>query len=236
MTNPTFDFEREYWEQGISLIAGLDEAGMGALAGPVVASAVVFNCRSDQTQNEKRKTKNYGVLLAQDNICIRDSKTLSAKQREKAETWIKENALAWAVGEASVDEITELNIRGAAHLAMRRAVEQLYCSPDLLLIDGNPVQIHNSIPSVSIVGGDGLSFSIAAASILAKVHRDRILTALDKEYPVYGFAGHKGYGSAGHMDALRKHGPCKWHRPTYRPVRILREVSMTNTEYRKNHQ
>ena len=223
MTNPTFDFEREYWEQGILLIAGLDEAGMGALAGPVVASAVLFNRRSE-------------IPMPNTQYPIRDSKTLSAGQREKAETWIKENALAWAVGEASVDEITELNIRGAAHLAMRRAVEQLYCSPDLLLIDGNPVQIHNSIPSVSIVGGDGLSFSIAAASILAKVHRDRILTALDKEYPVYGFAGHKGYGSAGHMDALRKHGPCKWHRPTYRPVRILREVSMTNTEYRKNHQ
>ncbi len=182
---------------------------MGALAGPVVAAAVVFN---NSTQAEKSSEK------LSINVSIRDSKTLSTGQREKAACWIKEFALSWAVGSASVDEITALNIRGAAHLAMQRAVDKLKVKPDLLLIDGNPAQPHPNIIAVNIVKGDALSYSIAAASIIAKVHRDNLMTKLDSLFPIYGFAQHKGYGSRDHLAMLNKHGPSLHHRPTYAPV------------------
>lgn len=207
MINPTFEFENLYWEQRITRVAGVDEAGMGALAGPVVAGAVIFSKEMPTTNEEK--------------ISIRDSKTLSQKQREKAAEYIQKHALAWAVAEASVEEITELNIRRAAHLAMQRAVDQLSPQADILLIDGNPAQPHQTIPAVNLIDGDALSFSIAAASILAKVHRDSIMTALDKDFPQYGFAKHKGYGAKVHMEALQTAGPCIHHRTTYVPVAKL---------------
>lgn len=199
----SFDHEQQYWQQNICLVAGIDEAGMGALAGPVVAAAVIF--RKD-------------VAVKDDRGLIRDSKRLSPKQREKAAVLVKESALAWATGEASVEEITHLNIRRASHLAMRRAVDNLSDQPELLLIDGTPAQPHSLIPAVNIIDGDALVFSIAAASILAKVHRDTIMTALDAQYPQYGFAKHKGYGSSLHLAALKEHGVCPYHRPTYAPV------------------
>jgi ribonuclease HII len=214
--NPTFEPEQEYWQQGITLLAGIDEAGMGALAGPVVAAAVVFDS-SGGTQKSKRKSQNYGVASS-DNVLVRDSKTLSARQREKAAGWIKGHALAWAVGVASVEEITSLNIRVASHLAMRRAVDRLAVRPDLLLVDGTPAQPHPVIPAVNIVDGDALSLSIAAAGILAKVHRDDLMCRLDRKFPVFGFASHKGYGSVAHLAVLAKLGPCSCHRPTYAPV------------------
>jgi ribonuclease HII len=206
--SPTFDCERQYWQQDILHVAGVDEAGMGCLAGPVCAAAVVFDYAAEsEIMNQK--------------LCIRDSKQLSAKKREAAAEYIKEHALVWAVGEASVKEITKTNIRAASHLAMKRAVNALATVPQLLLIDGTPAQPHSHIPAVNIIDGDALSFSIAAASILAKVHRDYIMINLDKEFPHYGFASHKGYGSKAHLEALSTHGVTPHHRTTYAPVAQL---------------
>jgi ribonuclease HII len=184
---------------GHAVVAGVDEVGMGCLAGPVVAGAVI-------------------MPLGLEIPGVRDSKTLSARQREKLAEIIREKAAAWAVAEASVDEIGQLNILAASRLAMRRAVEALGMKPDFVLIDGNPVP---GLPwrSKSIVDGDKKSFAIAAASIVAKVHRDRMLAEFDAAHPGYGFAKHKGYGTAVHMAALRTLGPCAIHRMTYAPVR-----------------
>jgi ribonuclease HII len=197
--NATFSFEQSYWDEGILAVCGIDEVGMGALAGPVVAGAVIFAAGTDISG-------------------LRDSKKLSARQREKLVNTICEQATAYAIGEASVAEIFRLNIRRASHLAMRRAVEGLATRPELLLIDGNPVQIHKAIPAVNIIKGDSLCNSIAAASIIAKVHRDRIMTALHEEFPLYDLAGNKGYGSASHMAALRAYGATIHHRAAYGPV------------------
>lgn len=206
MRIPSLQHELSYWDQGITVIAGIDEVGMGALAGPVVAAAVVIVAGSTKQVAWVKET------------VIRDSKTLSSRQREQAAIVIKQNALAWAIGEATVEEITALNIRRAAHVAMQRAVDQLSVVPELLLIDGNPAQPHPAIAAVNIIGGDGLSLSIAAASIIAKVYRDSLMQQLDAAYPGYGFAGHKGYGSALHLAALKSQGPCPIHRVTYAPV------------------
>lgn len=208
MQIPSFEYEQQYWQHGVELVAGLDEVGMGALAGPVCAAAVIF----------RREIHNASASRRTEIPSIRDSKTLSAKQREIAATWIQEQSLSWAVGEASVEEITELNIRNAAQLAMRRAVDGLTKTPDLLLLDGTPAQIHPLIPTTNIVNGDALSFSIAAASILAKIHRDAIMINLDATFPNYGFASHKGYGSKQHLQALEEFGASPHHRPTYAPV------------------
>lgn len=209
-----FNFEQSYWQQGITLLAGLDEAGMGALAGPVVAAAVVFNLKTplpSPLSEQSIKGGNGGLV-------IRDSKTLSARQREASAAWIKKHALSWAVGEASVAEITQLNIRSASHLAMRRAIAGLTSAPELVLIDGLPVKLHPTIPAVNVVDGDALIFSIAAASILAKVYRDSIMSRLDADYPHYGWGSNNGYGSCLHLVALDARGPTPHHRPTYAPV------------------
>lgn len=205
----TFQYEAVYWQQGIKIIAGIDEAGMGALAGPVVAAAVIFD--------SVLVTGSW--FLVPD--LIRDSKTLSARQREAAVTWIQTNAVAWAVGEASVAEINTFNIRRASHIAMRRAVGKLSVQPELLLIDGHPASPHPSIAATNLIKGDQLSFSVAAASIIAKVHRDRLMIALHTIFPDYNFAGHKGYGSSRHLAALNKHGPSPHHRAHYAPVARL---------------
>lgn len=204
LQDPTWKYEGRYWQAGIGLIAGVDEVGMGALAGPVVAAAAVFTSEALPEAGSKIK--------------IRDSKKLSAAQREKAKDWIIRTALGWAIGEASVEEINQLNIRQASHLAMRRALASLGHVPDLILVDGNPVQLHEQIPTINIIKGDQLCYSIAAASILAKVHRDAVMTKLDQEFPQYGFAGHKGYGSAMHLAALKESGATPYHRISYAPV------------------
>lgn len=204
---PTFDFEQQYWQQGILHVAGIDEVGMGALAGPVVAGAVVF---------DGSVASNITDLISE--VAIRDSKTLSAKQREKAVLWIQEHALAFAIGEASVAEIFSLNIRLASHLAMQRAVQALAQTPDIYLIDGNPVQINATVPAINVIKGDSLCYSIAAASILAKVHRDNLMHQLHEQYPAYNFAGNKGYGSASHLMALKELGATQHHRAGYAPV------------------
>lgn len=204
-TPPTFAYERQYWQQGIDLVAGLDEVGMGAWAGPVVAGAVIFAA---------------GTRLRG----IRDSKQLTSRQREQLAPQIKDKAVAWAVAEASVEEISALNIRQASFLAMRRALEQLKPTPELLLIDGRGEQLVPDIPAEYIIKGDAVCLSIAAASILAKVYRDALMIQLGEKYPNYGFAGHKGYGAPLHQQALQQYGPTPVHRPTYAPVAACRQA------------
>lgn len=200
---PTFVHERVYWQQGIQHVAGLDEVGVGALAGPVVAGAVVFDS----------ETSVQG---------IRDSKQLSSRQRAVVVEHIKCHALAWAIGEASVAEISSFNIRGAARLAMQRAVAQLACVPDFLLVDGLSFPgLHPTIPHQAIVGGDRFSLSIAAASIVAKEYRDELMRKLSVSFPEYGFAQHKGYATAAHKQALGRYGATPCHRATYAPVSSL---------------
>jgi ribonuclease HII len=216
---PSFEYESEYRTQGIGLIAGIDEVGMGALAGPVVAGAVMFEIRNPKTLNPKQIINSKFKI--QNEIVIRDSKAMTAKQREEAVEWIKTNALAWAVGEASVEEIDTINIRQASHLAMRRAVDALSVMPGLLLIDGNPAQPHTKIPAVNIIKGDQLCYSIAAASIVAKVYRDKMMENFSRRFPGYDWESNKGYGSLSHKNALLDKGITVLHRKSYAPVAAL---------------
>ena len=181
--------------------AGCDEAGRGCLAGPVCAAAVIL-------------PKGY------ENAMLNDSKKLTAKQRSDLRQTIEQDALAWAVAFVDNNEIDEINILNASMLAMRRAVEMLPIKADFALIDGNCSRGFN-IPTETVVKGDSKSYSIAAASILAKVTRDRQCAELDREYPMYGIAKNKGYGSKAHMDALREHGPAPIHRTKF--IRFLDE-------------
>jgi len=180
------------------LTAGVDEAGRGPLAGPVIAAAVILD----------ELNPIHG---------LNDSKKLSAKRREALFDEIRARALCFAIAEASVQEIDEINILQATLLAMKRAVEALRLPPKLVLVDGNRLPIL-SIRSEAIVQGDALVPAISAASILAKVHRDRLCEAMHQQYPVYGFDQHKGYGTAQHMAALQAHGPADCHRMTFAPV------------------
>ena len=183
---------------GALRIAGIDEVGRGPLFGPVVAAAVILprGCRLEG---------------------LTDSKKLSPKKRNELDIEIRLNALAWAIAAVDVETIDRINIRRASLEAMRRAVEKLALSPDLLLIDGRDT-IEWECPQQAVIHGDATSFSIAAASVLAKVHRDRLLVELDAEYPGYGLARHKGYGSPEHMEALARLGPTPLHRRSYQPV------------------
>ena len=180
------------------LTAGVDEAGRGPLAGPVVAAAVILD------------EKNPIAGLA-------DSKKLTALRREKLFDEIRAKALCCSIAEASVEEIDRLNILQATLLAMRRAVEGLRLKPGKVLIDGNRIPVMDVLAE-AIVKGDALIPAISAASILAKVSRDRWCAELHQLYPQYGFAGHKGYGTAEHLAALREHGACPQHRRTFAPV------------------
>ena len=180
------------------LIAGVDEAGRGPLAGPVVAAAVILD--------ERQPIKG-----------LADSKTLTALRREKLFDEIRAKALCCSISQASVEEIEQLNILQATLLAMRRAVEGLRLLPKLVLVDGNRLPLL-AMRAEAIVRGDALVPAISAASILAKVHRDRWCAEYDQQFPQYGFARHKGYGTAEHLAALREHGACPQHRKTFRPV------------------
>ena len=182
----------------VGLVAGVDEAGRGPLAGPVVAAAVIL----DDTQPIAG---------------LADSKVLTAARRERLFDEIRAKALCCSIGLASVEDIERLNILHATMLAMRRAVEGLRLKPVKVLVDGNRLPPLD-ILSEAIVGGDAKVASISAASILAKVHRDRLCQELHERYPVYGFASHKGYGTAEHLQALREHGPCPEHRRSFAPV------------------
>ena len=183
------------------LVAGVDEAGRGPLAGPVVAAAVILDDR-------------------QPIAGVADSKVLSPRKRERLFDEIRAKALACCIAEASVEEIDRLNILQASLLAMRRAVEGLRLVPRRVLVDGNQLPALN-MPAAAIVSGDAKVPAISAASILAKVYRDRLCLALDRDYPDYGFAAHKGYPTAAHLAALRQHGACPVHRRSYAPVRAV---------------
>ncbi len=191
--------ERELRQRGCLRVAGIDEAGRGPLAGPVVAAAVILPERF-----------RHRVLT--------DSKKLSPQCREQIYAELTDCAeIFWAVAVVEVAEIDRINILRAAHEAMRRAVAALSLQPEHVLIDGLPVRPF-PIEQTALVGGDGLSFSIAAASVIAKVTRDRIMVEWDARHPDYGFAQHKGYGTALHLARLRAHGPCPIHRQSFLPV------------------
>ena len=195
----TLKHENALRKTGLQSIAGIDEAGRGPLAGPVVAAAVILP---------------EGFRLA----AIDDSKKLTAGLREEIyEALVSRTDICWAVSVVEHDEIDRYNILRATHEAMRRAVRTLATLPDHALIDGLPVRPF-PIPHTAIVEGDGKSKSIAAASILAKVTRDRIMLRMDVEYPAYGFAQHKGYATELHLERLKNHGPCLIHRKTFLPV------------------
>lgn len=189
-------YERSLREEGYRLIGGVDEAGRGPLAGPVFAACVVFE---------------EGVVVDG----VNDSKKLSEKKREQLFDVICEKAKAFGIGSASVQEIDELNILNATFLAMKRAVEQLPEKPDVLLVDGNQAPKGINLPVRTLEKGDTLSLSIAAASILAKVSRDRLMKALSKDYPLYRFEKHKGYGTALHRELILAYGPSDMHRKTF---------------------
>ncbi|MBQ4345807.1 MAG: ribonuclease HII [Oscillospiraceae bacterium] len=178
-----------------ALFCGVDEAGRGPLAGDVYAAAVILQ---------------PDALIAG----LNDSKKITEARREDMVPEIKEKALAWAIASATVEEIERMNILQAAMLAMQRAVEQLSVAPALALIDGNRAPVLQ-IPVQTLIGGDAKSASIAAASVLAKTARDASLRELDEQYPMYGFAKHKGYGTKAHYEAIRQYGLCPAHRPSF---------------------
>jgi ribonuclease HII len=182
-------------------VCGVDEAGRGPWAGPVSAAAVILD-------------------PARTPAGLDDSKKLSERRREVLEVEIKASALAWGVGFASVEEIAELNILQATGLAMRRAVEALAVTPAFILVDGS-YRFDLPVPVRPVVRGDSLSVSIAAASILAKTARDRVMLELDQTWPDYGFAAHKGYHAPVHVEALQRLGPCPAHRMSWAPIRAL---------------
>jgi len=188
-------------KQELKRIVGVDEAGRGPLAGPVVAGAVILN-------------PNCAILG------LKDSKMLSEKQREQLFVLIQKNALAWSVGQATVEEIDELNILQASLLAMQRAVMALAVLPDLALIDGNRCPLL-SCETQALIDGDEFVPAISAASIVAKVIRDREMKLLHKKFPLYGFDQHKGYATPQHLRTLSSHGPCLIHRRSFAPVAAL---------------
>lgn len=194
-----FDFELQAIGDGFRLVAGLDEVGRGCLAGPVVAAACILD---------------PGRAVPEG---LNDSKKLTAAQREKIAEELRETAVAYAVGAVEAEEIDRINILEATKKAMMLALAALPAPADFLLIDA--LQLRDvRVPQKAIIKGDSISYSIAAASVIAKTHRDALMCGYDAEYPAYGFAGHKGYGAAVHLKALREHGPCPLHRRSFRGV------------------
>lgn len=192
---PTYDYELSAHEKGYAVVAGTDEAGRGPLAGPVFAAAVILP---------------DGLFIDG----LNDSKKLSEKKRERLFDLIRLEAISYCIASSSVEEIDSMNILNASQLAMRRAVAGLEPHPDLVLVDGNIARGFDT-DTLTIIKGDSLSMSIAAASILAKVSRDRLCTELDREYPEYGFTKHKGYGTALHMEMIRRYGVSPVHRKSF---------------------
>lgn len=193
---PDFSYENEAVKNGYKLVCGVDEAGRGPLAGPVCAAAVIlpFDCEIEG---------------------LNDSKKISEKKREALYDVIIEKAIAFSVAYGTLQEIEEYNILEATYIAMNRAVDGLEIKPDYALIDGNRTPKGIKIPCQTIVKGDSKSCSISAASILAKVTRDRLMLEYDKKYPQYLFAKHKGYGTKAHYDAIKQHGVCEIHRISF---------------------
>ncbi len=203
-TSPMLAYETNLYAAGYGTIVGLDEVGRGALAGPIVAAAVVLPPRIDGGDMPWRE--------------IADSKTLTARKREKLARIILDGAAATAVAAIEAPVIDEIGIGPANRMVMEAALRQIEtcCEPDFLLLDA--VTIDHALPQIGIIDGDARSLSIAAASIVAKVHRDAIMTALSSTWPRYGWERNKGYGVATHLEALRCDGPCEQHRRSFRPV------------------
>lgn len=193
---PDYIFEKQFREQGYNLICGVDEAGRGPLAGPVFAAAVILpiDCEIEG---------------------LNDSKKLSEKKRELLFDVIKEKAIAYSIASASVDEIEQFNILKATFLAMNRAISGLNVKADFAIIDGNRVPDNIAVNCEVLVKGDSKSMSVAAASVLAKVSRDRLLIEYDEKFPEYNFKKHKGYGTKEHYEAIAKHGICEVHRKSF---------------------
>ena len=193
---PDFEIENSLKSEGYNFVCGVDEAGRGPLAGPVCAAAVILpdNCIIDG---------------------LGDSKKLSEKKRELLYDIIIDNALAYSISFGSVAEIEQFNILNATFLAMNRSINSLSIKPDFCLIDGNRAPIDILYPYKTVVKGDGKSCSIASASILAKVTRDRLMLKYHEQYPQYNFAKHKGYGTKEHYEAIRNHGVCEFHRMSF---------------------
>ncbi len=190
-----WEIEEGLYKKGYCLIAGVDEAGRGPLAGSVYAGAVILP---------------HGLIIEG----LNDSKKISEKKREELYEKIKENAICYAVETATCEEIDEINIRNATYLAMNRAIEKLSKKADFVLVDGDCIK-DCAYPYETVVKGDMKSANIAAASILAKVERDRYMLKLSEKYPQYGFEKHKGYGTKLHIEALKEYGPCEIHRKTF---------------------
>jgi ribonuclease HII len=203
---PKLTVEQELWQRGLRVVAGVDEVGMGPLAGPVVAAAVVLPSVNGNDD--------WASILPQK---VRDSKTLTAKMREQLDQEIRQVALGVGIGVVEVEEIDRINIYQAGRQAMRLALAQLPVTPEHVLIDGRSL---SDLPYAqsAFIKGDRDVYSIAAASIVAKVYRDSLMVALDKLYPEYGFARHMGYGTVAHRVALRQFGSCPIHRRSFRLV------------------
>lgn len=206
-----FFYERREMASGKGVVAGIDEAGRGPLAGPVVAAAVVLPCHWIE--------EGIPTRLA----LLNDSKQLSERQREEFFQIItSEPNIAWSIAECDSMVIDSINILQATHRAMNLAIKGLEITPDHALVDGRPVKTLNT-GHTAVVKGDSLSFSIAAASVLAKVSRDRQMLAWDKRHPQYGFGDHKGYGTARHLEAIKEFGPCPIHRLTFAPLKPIQK-------------
>ena len=207
------DHERALWRQGLTLVAGVDEAGRGPLAGPVVAAAVVFPCGWLEAGLDSRLRG------------LNDSKQLTEAQREEYYAILTAHPeIRYAIADADAGLIDRINILQATHRAMNAALEQLRPPPQHVLVDGSPVKSMR-LPTTPLVKGDARSYSIAAASVLAKVTRDRLMREFDRLYPGYGFGEHKGYGTPQHLAAIRRHGPCPIHRRSFAPIRpVEREL------------
>ena len=204
IVHPTQDEELRLHREGFEVVAGIDEVGRGPIAGPVVAGAVVL--------------PDLDGFEHDDFLLIRDSKTLTHGQLARADALVREIALGVGVGEASSDEIDQIGIAPATRLAMRRAIDLLPVPPTHLLIDAFPLD-WNHVPCTPIIKGDALCTAISAASIVAKVYRDRLMEELDAVYPGYGVAGHKGYACAEHLAAVAKLGPSPMHRKSFSPFK-----------------
>ncbi len=209
------ELENGLWEQGLKIVAGVDEVGRGPLAGPVVAACVVF----PQTVNGKQFT--VDSLEG-----VNDSKKLTSVKREEMFELITKNALDVGVGIVGEMEIDKVNILNASLTAMRIAVNKLKVLPDFILVDGNQKIPNLPLPQMTVVKGDALSLSVAAASIIAKVTRDRIMLEYHQRYPEFCFAENKGYGTKTHIQALKTFGPCKIHRQSFRMVQLCRSNQM----------
>lgn len=204
MTLPTLNYEKIHWNQGFNFVCGVDEVGRGCFAGPVVTGAVVLS-------------KDY-VLHPK----IADSKLLKPTIREELDVHIRANALAWAIGQASVEEINQIGIGKATQVAFLRAVQAISnCNPDFILIDAFYIDGLDKAIQMPIKKGDRDCASIAAASIIAKVYRDKLMTDLDSEYPDYGFARHKGYGTKEHQKAIKEKGLSSLHRTSFNLSKFL---------------